>query len=288
MQAENKIRQLQIELLLLTAKAKDAEAKSALALIEVKRAELISSGQLTEAKRLELDAATKAAQVKQMEAKIARETADGLQRLGQVRQGSKADIDAEADSLSRLNGEREREIDNIVKRDNMGHETRTAGNALGNRQGIIEWLKGAGLDEVVAEYISRDFVNSKGEAPYMGNGGVAKWGGGSISTALSKAVDFYKYGDGKATAEMLEAEAKKEKDAKEAKSKAPAAPAPAPSSGATSSSQSSGSSGSSGASYVTNINVPGNPVSLKWADERSKTEGEKLITQLLSGKGVSQ
>ncbi|MNT69771.1 hypothetical protein D3C72_2081100 [compost metagenome] len=125
----------------------------------------------------------------------------------------------------------------------------------------------------------------------MGNGGVAKWGGGSISTALSKAVDFYKYGDGKATAEMLEAEAKKEKDAKDgkdAKAKAPAAPAPAPSSSSSSSGQSPSSRGSSGASYVTNINVPGNPVSLKWADERSKTEGEKLITQLLSGKGVSQ
>ena len=285
MQAENEIRRLQIELLVLTAKAKDAEATAALASIEVKRAELVASGQLTEAKRLELDAATQAAKVKQMEAKIARETANGLERLGQVRKGSKSDIDNEADALERLNGERERELGNMVKRDNMGHETRTAGTSTGNRQGIIEWLKGAGLDEAVAEYISRDFVDANGDTPYMNNVGQKKWNGSTITNALSNAVDYFKYGDGKVMAEQLAANAKAEKDAKEKKNSATTEPT-----STTSSSGGNKSSGgsSSGNSYVTQINVPGKQTRLNWADAQSKSAGEQLITDLLSGKGVSQ
>ena len=291
-QAENKIRQLQIELLQLTAKAKDAEAKSALALIEVKRAELISSGQLTEAKRLELDAATKAAQVKQMEAKIARETADGLQRLGQIRQGSKADIDAEADALSRLNGERERELENMVKRDNMGHETRTAGTSTGTRQGIIEWLKGAGLDESLAEYVSKDFVDANGNVAYVDNGGQKKWRGNSMPQALSNVVDYYKYGQGKEEAEAMAAEAAKQKAAKEAKTATQAAPAASPAPAPSSSSSNSGSSngGSSGVSYVSHNYIQGRPgpTTLNYADAESQRAGDELIRQLASGKGVAQ
>ncbi len=281
MQAENKIRRLQIDLLVLTAKAKDAEAAAALASIEVKRAELIASGQLTEAKRLELDAATQAAKVKQMEAKIARETADGLERLGQVRKGSKGDIDNEADALSRLNGERERELDNIVKRDNMGHETRTAGTTTGNRQGIIEWLKGAGLDEAVAEYISRDFVDANGKVAYMGNAGQKKWNGNTMSNALSNAVDYYKYGDGKQTAENLTAQSKAEKDAKEAKSK-PATPA------TTSSAPAPKSGGSSGATYVSNYNFPDQRVRANFADSGSQQSVDSLIRRLVDDKRLSQ
>ncbi|MFE1573735.1 tape measure protein [Comamonas odontotermitis] len=287
MQAENNIRRLQIEMLQLTSKAKDAEAKASLALIEVKRAELIATGQMTEAKRLELDAATKAAQVKQMEAKIARETADGLQRLGQVRQGSKADIDGETDALSRLNGERERELDNIVKRDNMGHETRTAGTDVGNRQGIIEWFKGAGLDEVVAEQVAREFVDAQGKVSFWGSAGQLRYGGkGSTQKqAMSNAVDYYKYGDGKAMADSLVANAKAEKeakDAKEAKAKAPAAPAPAPSSGSASSGQSSGNT------YVSNITLGGQTRTVKFADSNSQAVTEQLLRDLTNGKGVAQ
>lgn len=280
-QAENSIRRLQIELLLLTAKANEAEAKSSLALIEVKRAELIASGQLTDTKRLELDAATKAAQIKQLEAKIARETASGLERLGNARKASKGDIDGEADALKRLNGEREREIDNIVKRDNMGHETRTAGTSVGNRQGIIEWLKGAGLEDAVAEYISRDFVDAKGQVAYMGNGGQKKWNGSTITNALSNAVDYYKYGDGKAMAETLAIQAKAQKDVKEAKAKPTAAPtantAPAPSSGG---------SGASGPTYVSHITLKGQTKTVKFADASSQAATEQLLQDLTNGKGV--
>jgi tape measure domain-containing protein len=279
-QAENRIRQLQIELLQLTAKAKDAEAKSALALIEVKRAELIASGQLTEAKRLELDAATKAAQVKQMEAKIARETADGLQRLGQVRQGSKSDIDAEADALRRLNGERERELDNMVKRDNMGHETRTAGTSTGTRQGIIEWLKGAGLDEALAEYVSKDFVDANGNVAYMDNGGQKKWRGNSMDHALSNVVDYYKYGQGKEEAEAMAAEAAKQKEAKEAKTAAKAAPAASPA-------PAPASSGGSGATYVSHITLSnGEKKTVKFADASSQSTTEQLLRDLANARGV--
>ncbi|MEG1201966.1 MAG: tape measure protein, partial [Comamonas sp.] len=281
MQAENNIRRLQIELLVLTAKAKDAEATAALASIAVKRAELIASGQLTEAKRLELDAATQAAKVKQMEAKIARETADGLERLGNVRKASKGDIDNEADALSRLNGERERELDNMVKRDNMGHETRTAGTSTGNRQGIIEWLKGAGLDEAVAEYISKDFVDANGKVAYMGNAGQKKWNGDTMSNALSNAVDYYKYGEGKHTAENIAAQDKAQKDAKDTKGKPTSSPAPAPSSSTT--------SASSGATYISNINIPGQAtVSLNYSDAGSQRMGDELIRRLATGKGVAQ
>ena len=292
MQAANNIRRLQIELLQLTAKAKDAEAASALASIEVKRAELIASGQLTAAKRLELDAATRAAQVKQLEAKIARETADGLERLGQVRQSSKGDIDAEADALNRLNGERERELDNMVKRDNMGHETRSAGSSTGTRQGIIEWLKGAGLDEALAEYISRDFVDERGNIPYMGNGGQKKWNGSTMTHALSNAVDFYKYGMGKSEGEWIVSQAKEQEEAKQKaaqeqkdrrngvkQTSSTTSPSPSPAPAST----------GQGNTYVTNITLPnGQKKTVRYADAASKSENEALLRELAEGKGVAQ
>lgn len=79
--AQNEIRRLEIQLLELTAQAKRAEAKAALAVIDAKRAELVASGQLTEAKRLELDAARNAAKAKEVEAQISEVTAQKMRNL---------------------------------------------------------------------------------------------------------------------------------------------------------------------------------------------------------------
>ena len=171
--------------------------------------------------------------------------------------------------------------------DNMGHASRTAGNALANRQAIIEWLKGAGLDEAVAEYISRDFVDAKGAVPYMNNAGQSKWRGNTMTDALSKAVDYYKYGQGQTEAENLAARAAAEKEAKEKRKNAASSTpvtAPAPSSA------SSGSSSGTGSTYVSHVYLSLD--SKKYDPVRTDPQGamtmENFLRDLKLSKGVSQ
>ena len=137
------------------------------------------------------------------------------------------------------------------------------------------------VDEAVAEYISRDFVDANGKVAYMGNAGQKKWNGNTMSNALSNAVDYYKYGDGKQTAENLTAQSKAEKDAKEAKSK-PATPA------TTSSAPAPKSGGSSGATYVSNYNFPDQRVRANFADSGSQQSVDSLIRRLVDDKRLSQ
>ena len=311
---QSKIRQKEIEIKIVqaTVKAMNDEADAAIRVAEAKLIEMKRNSEQNLELEAELRNRIELGKVRQLEAKA---TATNIERLqaeittlrnganntgnsisnsmGAARDAVSGVGDAAlqaAGSFDQMGAAAEKAAKQVPK-DNMGHETRTAGTSTGTRQGIIEWLKGAGLDEALAEYVSKDFVDANGNVAYMDNGGQKKWRGNSMDHALSNVVDYYKYGQGKEEAEAMAAEAAKQKAAKEAKTApkaAPAAsPAPAPSS---STSSTAGTSGSSGASYVSHNYIPGrsSPITLNYADADSQRAGDELMRQLASGKGVAQ
>lgn len=88
LQAQQQIRKLEIEMLRLTAEAKRAEAKSAIAAAEALRAELLARNDLTPVKKLEIEASIAAAKAKENEAKIADLTAEKLKALEEAANNS--------------------------------------------------------------------------------------------------------------------------------------------------------------------------------------------------------
>lgn len=67
------------------------------------------------------------------------------------------------------------------------------------RAAIIEYLEQAGLDKLLAEDLSRQFVQPDGSVNYKASEAQKRWGGkyGTLAEALGKMADYYKYGDGK-------------------------------------------------------------------------------------------
>jgi TP901 family phage tail tape measure protein len=67
------------------------------------------------------------------------------------------------------------------------------------RAAIIEYLQQAGLDELLAEDLAKQFTNADGTVPYVANDAQKRWGGqfGTLAQALGNMADYYKYGDGK-------------------------------------------------------------------------------------------
>lgn len=54
--------------------------------------------------------------------------------------------------------------------------------------GIVNWLKGAGLDEQRARDIANEFVDGKGQVIYSNNPGQKKYSGSTLTEALSNAI----------------------------------------------------------------------------------------------------
>ena len=287
-----KITQLEIDIKLTKAKAEvaRAEAEGSIAVANATLAELKAKGPVPAVKEAEINASIRSAQAKLKEADAIRSSAEITDReLTNLRNGANDagmgishSMNAARDSVDGIGdaargaagafgemGDAAERAGKQVPKDNMGHESRMAGTSTGNRQGIIEWLKGAGLEEAVAEYISRDFVDANGKVAYMDNAGQKKWNGNTMSDALSNAVDYYKYGQGKEKAESINAEAQSDKNAK-AKS-----------------STSHASGQTSGSTYVSNINIGGVTKTVKFADSASQSATEQLLRELAGGKGVS-
>lgn len=71
------------------------------------------------------------------------------------------------------------------------------------RATIIDYLQQAGLEDKLAEDLAKQFVNADGSVDYIASGAQKRWGGkySTLSEALGKMVDFYKFNDqGKAEA----------------------------------------------------------------------------------------
>ena len=146
---------------------------------------------------------------------------------------------------------------------------------------IIDYLKQSGLDADVAEKLAEQFVQPDGSVDYVASDAQKRWGGkyATLSEALGKMVDFYKYGDGKHQYAQMSAEIKKNNAVNFGTSKAPTpAPTPAPSSSST--------SGGRSMTYVSNITLNGKTTQVKFADQSSQAATEQLLRDITNGKGV--
>lgn len=302
--AQNEIRRLEIQLLQLTAQAKRAEADAALASAEAKKAELIAADQYNGAKKLEIEAAIKAAEVKRMEGDIAEVTANKLRNLAQVQGSLKASADNATGAIYSQAAAFERLAEGVERvgqgyRNKDGFTSDAKGNVqqqfIWTQASIVDYLQQAGLDDLLAERLSKDFLDSNGNVPYLATETQKKWGGkwGTLSYALGKMVEYYKFDDqGKHEAgEML--------DFENIRLTTPQRQSPSPrgngndrstTEGGRDSSRSSGvTSGSSapGATYVSNITIDGVQTPVRFADSESQAKGEDLLRKLARAKGTA-
>lgn len=88
-------------------------------------------------------------------------------------------------------------------RNKAGFTSDAKGNAqqqfIWTRTAIIDYLTESGLDEVLAEDLSKQFAQPDGTVPYMASAAQKQWGGkyGTLAEALGKMSEYYKYGAGK-------------------------------------------------------------------------------------------
>lgn len=111
--------------------------------------------------------------------------------------------------------------DALGKAQTMGIWTRTA---------IIDYLTSAGLDQLIATKLSEQFLDANGNVPYVAGDVQKRWAGkfGTLSEALGKMAEFYKFDDqGQAQAAALLESEKKRRTTPQA-GQQPASPAPAP------------------------------------------------------------
>ncbi len=149
------------------------------------------------------------------------------------------------------------------------------------RTSIIDYLTQAGLDELLAEQLSKQFLNGQGGVNYEASAAQLQWGGkySTLAEALGKMAEYYKYDDsGKhEAAQMLDYERSKNSSAPTAA----AAPSGTRSGGTT--------SGVTGGvtSYVSNITIDGQRSSVNFADRGSQQATEQLLRQLAQARGAS-
>lgn len=147
--AENEIRKLEIQLVVLSADAKRAEARSMLAGVEATRAQLEASGQLTAVKRAELDASIAKAKALEMEAQIGDITAQRMRDLANATsQSGNAAVGAAAG--------------HDVLRESLGN----VGSSADNTKGSVDRLSDA-LRRL------QQLQNKPSPNPLQGGGGVA-------------------------------------------------------------------------------------------------------------------
>jgi tape measure domain-containing protein len=100
--------------------------------------------------------------------------------------------------------QRNADVKSSMKTDGSGFAADASGNRivaggeLTTLTGIANFLKQAGLDDVQAKSVAREFSDSKGEIPYFSNPGQMKYGGSgsTMSEALLKAAERTTFGLG--------------------------------------------------------------------------------------------
>lgn len=292
MRAQENIRRLEIQLLELSAQAKRAEADAAIATAQAKKAELIASGEYNGVKKLEIDAAIKAAEVKRLEGQIAQETASRLRQLGDAQGELKRKTEDATGSLVKQAGTLERLAEGVERvgegfRNKDGFTSDKQGNVqqqfMWTRSTIVDYLKQAGLDEMLAARLSEQFVQPDGTVPYIASEAQKRWGGkySTLAGALGKMAEYYKFDSSgqHEAAQMLDYERTKKQAPASSTNPVPAQP---------SASRGGSSASGSGASYVSNITIRGERRTLKYADRQSQLDGDALIRELAEGKGVAQ
>lgn len=289
-----RIKQLQIDIQITNAKAAAmrAEAEGSIAVANATRAELQAKGQLTDVKRAELDASIKVAQAKMQEADavgksvaLTQQAIDNINRYGNAAgaAGSKgaaatAQIahgwervrqatDAATASLSNY-AVADKDLGKGVERVGMGFRNKDGmtSDATGNvqqqwvwtRASIIDYLKQAGLDELLAQDLAKQFLNANGQVEAFNNAGQIRWGGrySTMSSALGKMADFYRNDEkGQFDAAQRLDYLKESRDARLGNA-------------------------TSGNTYVSNVTIDGQRTSLNFSDAESQRQAEALLRRL--------
>ena len=123
------------------------------------------------------------------------------------------------------------------------------------RSTIIDYLKQAGLEDVVAEELSKQFLNAQGGVDYEASSAQKRWAGkyGTLAEALGKVAEYSKYDEaGKIQAQDIVDRAKRDKEIRD-RQRNPNAPAPSP----TPAPAPGPGSGTGGNSYINNITING-------------------------------
>lgn len=155
-------------------------------------------------------------------------------------------------------------------RNKAGFTSDAKGNAqqqfIWTRTAIIDYLTESGLDEVLAEDLSKQFAQPDGTVPYMASAAQKQWGGkyGTLAEALGKMSEYYKYGGGKHEAGQRTAFLKGQQGGVPAPSPAPA---PQPPSNSMFGSQ----------SVTLNINLDGRG----YGQVKTDTEGVQVLQALM-------
>lgn len=124
-----------------------------------------------------------------------------------------------------------------------------------NRSTIIDYLKQAGLEDAVAQQLSKQFLNGKGEVDYLANDAQKRWAGkyGTLAEALGKVAEYYKYDEGgQIQAQDIVDRAKRDKEIRD-RQRNPNAPAPSP----TPAPAPGPGTGTGGNTYINNITING-------------------------------
>lgn len=123
------------------------------------------------------------------------------------------------------------------------------------RSTIIDYLKQAGLEDVVAEELSKQFLNAQGGVDYEASSAQKRWAGkyGTLAEALGKVAEYSKYDEaGKIQAQDIVDRAKRDKEIRD-RQRNPSAPAPSP----TPAPAPGPGTGTGGNSYINNITING-------------------------------
>ncbi|WP_374432188.1 tape measure protein [Ideonella dechloratans] len=185
--------------------------------------------------------------------------------IGPTLKGMNDQLEREVTQQERLNQlqeraqalkNKERNVDaNGFSLDSTGKQTI---NAAGNTYlSIVNWLKSAGLDDKKAQEIAGDFVDARGDVPYMNNPGQAKWGGSTLSDALSHAAQSALFGSDRSGASQK-----------------------TPSKASNTDSTASGGTSSSSTSHVVEIKLGTTTTSVNTASESDATSLVNVLKQL--------
>lgn len=123
------------------------------------------------------------------------------------------------------------------------------------RSAIIDYLTQAGLEDVVAEELSKQFLNAQGGVDYEASSAQKRWAGkyGTLAEALGKVAEYSKYDEaGKIQAQDIVDRAKRDKEIRD-RQRNPNAPAPSP----TPAPAPGPGTGTGGSTYINNITING-------------------------------
>jgi hypothetical protein len=156
------------------------------------------------------------------------------------------------------------------------------------RSSIIEYLKSAGLEDVVAEELSKQFLNSQGGVDYEASSAQKRWAGkyGTLAEALGKVAEYSKYDEaGQIQAADIVERAKRDKELRE-RQRNPNAATPPPTSAP-------GPVTGGGNTYINNITINGiggwgvERGQTRHVDERSAQTEIDLLRSLAQVKGAT-